>query len=114
MYDRFEILATEAAYSVAILGNLQTGDFELIDLAPVPQDARRSYEARGLVFLGMIGIVCGTPRVALDAPLDADTVSALYETFVRRTEDEVNDRLQPKGDSVAWLEALYRLEAPRD
>jgi hypothetical protein len=114
-YSKFETLVNQSAFSVCILGNLRTSDFELVDLNPEPmsEDAKRDCTRRGMEFIGVIGLVEGLPRVALECPLDVMTALALSQAFVQRVEDAINAAMKPKGDSAAWLDALYRLPDTR-
>ena len=106
-YDKFEQLVFDAELAVAIFSNPATSDFELINLAPGqhrPHDLRE----RGMCFVGVMGIVKGVPRTALDAPLDATITAALSQAFVRHIEQEANRELE-----LAGLGRLYQLPDPR-
>jgi hypothetical protein len=109
-YDKFEQLASDAELAVAILGNPETSDFELIDLAPGPlTHDRNSLHERRMVFIGVMGIVRGFPRFALDTPLDAATTTALAQAFVRHVEVTAARELE-----TAWLGRLYQLPDTRN
>lgn len=49
-YDKFEQLAFDAELAVAILGNPETSDFELVALAPGPLPDKHALHERGNVF----------------------------------------------------------------
>jgi hypothetical protein len=116
MYDKFQTLAMRAHDSlcVAILANDDVTDIELVNvkLAPLPEDRARELGARGLHFLGMMGIVDGLPQTALDIPLDPVRISALSAAFVAYCEVMLRDALE-KGDEVAWLMRLFSLPDER-
>lgn len=106
--DKFEQIAWDAEYGSVILSNGQ--DFELVDLGgePLSEDARLNLSKRGLAFVGLIALVGGRPRVALDTPLDPETGSRITAAFVRRIEDKINSALRSQGG----LEWLTRLSPP--
>jgi hypothetical protein len=93
---------------VAILGNPETSDFELIDLAPGPLHNPHNLHERGMFFVGVMGIVRGFPRTALDTPLDDATTTALAQAFVRHVEVTAARELE-----TAWLGRLYQLPDTR-
>jgi hypothetical protein len=109
MYDKFDQLISDAQLKVLILGNPETSDFELIDLAPGPlsHDPHNLHE-RGMYFVGVMGIVQGVPRSALDEPLDVLTTTALAQAFVLHAERILNARLE-----ADWLGRLYQIPDTR-
>jgi hypothetical protein len=82
--DKVEQLMTDAQYVLVLLANEQSGDFELIDPTPVPEDTARVYRERGLGFAGVLGIVDGKTRSAFDLPLEGETVTAIALAFAER------------------------------
>jgi hypothetical protein len=113
MYDKFEAIAGYAAHPVCILGNLQTSDFELVDVsesAPLSEEAENEIRRRGLHFIGALGIVKGKPRTALDEPLDEATIFAISAAYFQYV-TEANRK--PKGDSAAFLARLFQLPDER-
>jgi hypothetical protein len=80
--DKFEQLARDAEYAVAILANLDTHDTQFVDLQAVPTDAARTFAGRGLDFVGVVGLVKGQPRVALAVELDAESITAITQAFI--------------------------------
>jgi hypothetical protein len=121
MYDKFETLAMEAQLAVSVLGNADLSDVELICIKPYQlspekiQELAVQWAARGLRFIGTIGIVDGQSRTALAVPLDDRHISALSEAFIQYCEVSLSDHVaqQQKGDEVAWLEALSSLTDDR-
>jgi hypothetical protein len=87
MMDKFEQLTHDAEYTRVLFLNEATGDFELVDPdgpVPLPEDQAQRYHARGLVFAGVLGMVSGQPRVALDVELSAEVMAAITRAFVER------------------------------
>lgn len=84
--DKFEKLASEASFMLILLANESTGDWVLLSPEPVPADMDRTYKERGLCFAGVLGVVAGKPRTALDMPLDDATITAITQEFCRRVE----------------------------
>jgi hypothetical protein len=110
-YDKFEQLAFDAELSVAILGNPETSDFELLDVSrlPLSEDQRSRISERGMCFVGVMGIVRGFPRVALDTPLDEPTTTALAQAFIRHIEVTAARELETQ-----FLGRLYQLPDTRN
>lgn len=104
--DKFEQLVSGSQYAVAILGNPSLDSFELLDLAAVPANVAANLTQRNMGFLGVIAIVHGVPRLALVAPLDHETTSALSRAFAQRVDAAFN--------GVAWLTELYSLPDMRE
>ncbi|HEY2363487.1 MAG TPA: hypothetical protein VGK36_20365 [Candidatus Angelobacter sp.] len=104
--DKFEQLVSEAQFAVAILCNLGTSDFELIDLDS--KQIPNILSARGLRFGGAMGLVNGLPRVALAEPFDEKMCRALIDAFLRlqRAEVLISDCL-PKR--VEYLTRVYSI-----
>jgi hypothetical protein len=109
-YDKFEQLVFDAQLAVAILGNPETSDFELLAVSrlPLSEDQRSRVSERGMFFIGVMGIVQGFPRVALVPPLDEPTTTALAQAYVRFIEQEANRELE-----TAFLGRLYQLPDTR-
>jgi hypothetical protein len=80
--DRFEQIAHDAQYALVLLANEWTGDWELIEPEPVAPATAQTFAERGLVFGGILGIVSGRPRVALDVELDDEVSTAITQAFV--------------------------------
>jgi hypothetical protein len=107
--DKFEQLVFDAQLAVAILGDLETSDFELFDVSRLPLSEDQLSRASRMRFVGVIGIVESVPRIALDEPLDAATTTALLQAFVRHTEDTANAELETQA-----LARLYQLPDTRN
>ena len=90
-YDHFEQIVGFAAFPVAIVGNLESENFELIDIIPEPPsaDVTQRLSERGMSFIAAIGIVEGAPGTALAEPLDAITATALRQALAWRAEDRI-------------------------
>lgn len=105
--DKFEQIVNDAEYAVSILGNPDTGDFELLAATqlPLPQEKLIAFHLRGLEFLGTIGICAGRVRTAIEYPLvDApDMCERIARAFTARIEG-----------GFAELERLWRLQDPRN
>jgi len=114
MYDKFQTLAMQADFAVCILANDTLTDIELLNVAlPEPEEqTARGFDSRGLRFIGMTAIVKGQPRTALEAPLDPAKMARLSAAFITHCEVLLGDKLEEAamGDSLAWLEMLYRLQ----
>ena len=119
--DKFETLAAQSSLAVAILGNADITDIEMLPVQPRGMSAeevhKRSVEwaDRRLHFIGIAGIVDGKPRTALAVELDDKRIAALSQAFIAYFEVLLRDQLeQPeKGDEVTWLRALYALPDSR-
>jgi hypothetical protein len=109
---KFEQFAKDSAVCIGILANRHNNDVQLVDVdaVPIPPDADARYRARGLEFLGLIGITDGQPRVVLDdVPSDALHAAIIAEftwLYGRAVEQLAQSRM---GDSLEFLERLYRL-----
>ena len=109
-YDKFEQLVFDAQLSVAILGNPETADFELVDLStPGPLSEDQLSRARRMHFVGVFAIVGCIPRTALALPLDDATYTALSAAFVRHIEVRANAELEAQ-----FLTRLFALEDTRN
>jgi hypothetical protein len=111
MYDRYSQIVLDAQIAAAVLGDPITREFVLIDPSgPIPQ----SLHNRGLVFIGVTGIVNGLPRTAFALELDASALDAVAHAWVRYLAARIMPYLQhPTDDTVQFLERLYALEDTR-
>lgn len=106
--DPIEQLAFDAshpvrgAFPVAILGNLETRDFELIALTNIPVDLAQRVVARNLVFVGVVGIVNGTPKSALQVPLDKLAIERLSAAYIRIVEAGMDKQLEIDELNRLW------------
>jgi hypothetical protein len=115
--DRFEQVAAESAFAVSILGNVHNGDFELVPLGEViPANVERRFRARGLCFLGVLGIPSSPFSCVLEYPCPPPEMrAAIADEFQRRYSAEI-DRVEQAarmGDSATWLEHLHNLPDTR-
>ena len=79
--DKLQQIA-DAEFSVAVLANLETSDFQFVPVEPVAEDTAMSYHGRGLAFIGLIGLVKGQPKCALDVPLESEDIAQLVQAFL--------------------------------
>lgn len=100
-FDRFQRLAFFAKHPVAIMGNIQTADYELFRLGgELPAQLETSAE-RGLEMLGVVGILDGEPKSELTVPLGANTIAALSSAYCKLIEQAFRTRLE--CDSLQML-----------
>jgi len=109
--DKFEQCASESSLCIGILANPHNHDFQLIDAdVAIPEDVKGRYVARGLEFLGLIGLANGEVRTVLnDEPSEAMS-AAIFQEFQRlygRAIEQLES--QTMGDSLEFLEKLHRL-----
>jgi hypothetical protein len=81
--DKFTQLLSASQFTRFVFGNNGTSDYVLADALPLSSDSRREVERRALTFVGVLGIVHGRPKSALAVPVDAATINAISQTFVR-------------------------------
>lgn len=111
--DPSEQIATGAQAVCCVLGNIQTGDFALVDLAlVVPDETAAGFHARGLGFVATFGVVDGKFVSSFEVPV-SDQLAALlfqdYSVFLLK-----KFTAKSCGDGVAWLTELYALIDPRE
>jgi len=110
-FDKFSHIAGYGRIVAAIFGNLETQDYELIDVDAVPlSEAQAAIQTRGLAFIGVMGLMDGKPRTALDVELDEETGAALSHAYVQFACARLS---KPKGDSADWLRRLFALPDTR-
>lgn len=121
MYDKFQTLATRASIAVAILGNSDVTDIEMLPIQPCSLSDEKIHELtqvwapRGLQFIGMAGVVDGQPKWALAIPLDELRAAALGDAFAVYCANALPGHVekQRKGDEVDWLRGLWSLPDTR-
>jgi hypothetical protein len=86
MPDKFQKIVEDAVYSVAVMGNVTTGAFELIDMQTQAKDAVLRQSAKDATFLGVVGIVHGHPRCAFAELLSQGMYDAITNAFCQRIE----------------------------
>jgi hypothetical protein len=82
--DKFETITAASTYTLALLINEASGDFELIDPEPVDAERAKTLHERGLGFGGILAIVDGKPRCALDVILSPEVEAAIVREFLQR------------------------------
>lgn len=116
--DKHDFIAGYGTAVVAILGNVATNDYELVDLAsvPFPPETEADFNARSLGFVGTLGLVCGQFRSAFAVSLERDIVDALAKSYFEFICAKFANAPQssPAGDGADWLKALYNLPDNRE
>jgi hypothetical protein len=89
--DNLEQLASDAEYVVGILANPDKTDVQFVDCTRhVPVDTAKVYAERGLVFVGVVGLVAGQPRVVLTGDdLEPEAITAIAQAFVAHVRKSV-------------------------
>jgi hypothetical protein len=82
--DKFETITAASTYTLVLLANEETSDWELLDPEPVATERAQTLHARGLCFAGLLAIVDGKPRCALDVVLSPEVREAIVESFLAR------------------------------
>jgi hypothetical protein len=106
-----EQIVSDAQIAAVILGNGNTREYVLVDLAqgPVPD----CLFGRGFVYVGLTGIVNGAPRTAFAVELDDAALSAIAMAWVQYLAARIMPYLRPPDDSVLFLERLHALQDTR-
>jgi hypothetical protein len=111
--DKFELLASYGKYPVAIMGNPQAADFELVALDGVNGLEQKIFAARGLRFIGIIAILDSGPRTAFAELLDDAMIDTLAAAYAHSFLEQKDTRTMQPGDSLRFLDALWQLHDPR-
>lgn len=76
--------------------------------APLNEDLLDEARDKGMIFAGIFGIVGGVARCKTERLEDIPAMLNALPAFLQY----VRERLVPKplGDSVSWLESLFKLE----
>ena len=111
--DNIERLVFESQFTAVILGNPQTFDYELIEPVPVSPETQANLSARGMCFIGCVGLVGGQFRTALSVPIDDRAITFLTQAFVGFLSAKLQLSTKTDGDAVAWLRNLYQLQDRR-
>lgn len=114
--EKFSRAILGARYATAILRDVRTGAFELIDADKLPL-AEEALQNRS--YVGVMGYHEDGIRFALDEDLDAQTLSMLSVRFLKQLEQELNARVIAQvakrvGDEVEFLNRLHRLPDSRN
>jgi len=89
--DKFQQLAHDAEFGVVVLANPDTRDYQFVDLhrGAVSAETAKTYAERGLSFLGVVGIVRGAPRVALEDELTPEFSAFLTQSLVAHWKKQI-------------------------
>ena len=111
--DKFEQIAFDAQAVCCVLGNIRTGDFELVDLAlvPVSVETAAEFHARGLGFVATFGVVDGKFVSSFEVPVSDQLASLLFQDYSVFLLTKFTAK--SSGDSAAWLTDLFALIDPR-
>jgi hypothetical protein len=82
--DKFDEITKAATYTLVLLANEATGDWVLLEPEIVDTKRAQTFHERGLCFGGILAIVNGAPRIALEADLDSEVMSAITAEFLAR------------------------------
>lgn len=117
MKDRHDVLAKFGLHPVAILGNLATHDFEVVDLeaGPLGPEYTKDWTQRGLHFVGTLGILCGEFRQYYAVELPGDVTVALATDYAQFLIAKINNPTpKASGDGAEWLTRLWALPDERE
>lgn len=117
MDAKFEHLVSEAQFAVCVMGTPDCSEFALLDFGPIADDEiRRMIESGMSQFVGILAIVRGTPRCALNAPLPEPVYLALSQAFVKCIQQRFGAALEDhfaRNADVEYLQALWALPDER-
>jgi hypothetical protein len=114
--DKFEQLLFDCVIAVGLLGNVETGDFELVPLnGQVSEERERIYNARGLRFVGAIGLEgpTGPTRVALSMELPQSMRDSIRAGFVKLY-DRALTRVENTPPDAIELERWFQMPDARE
>jgi hypothetical protein len=103
--DRVEQIAASAQYCVGILGNPETGEFELHRNGEISSVGIDNATSRGMVFMGVFGLIDGAAHTAFEVALDRKTMDHLAQAILLDIETVFRERLEQKALD-AWLTRL--------
>ncbi len=110
--NKFEKLEAEADFHVGFLGNVASGDYEVVDLGPTSsqptEEVLRNRRERGLYFIGSAGMVQGCPQTALEEPYGPEVTEILAKAYVKHLEAALRENIE-----VLSLTALHGLPDSR-
>lgn len=96
---------TSGGCPVALFGNTDSAEYELLKLpGDNPVEYGRRMAARGLTFIGAIGIVDGEWKSALLTPVDDSAVNSIAKAYCKIVNDAIDTALRETAE-------LYRLYA---
>jgi hypothetical protein len=109
--DAHEQLAFDSEICMGVLG--RGGDFVLVRLAPIDEEATAAALAKGFVYCGVLGVKDGQAKCE-PHPDAVYTMMLAGLEFARLVAERLRPEAQPKGDGVAWIASLYQLPDTRD
>ncbi len=100
--DANEQFVLDCSHSIILLADATLTKFEFCPIGlPMPQDIEETIIAKGLRFVGLVGVGRdGNPRTRLTVDLDSDVVDRLARVY----RDGVRSRC------TDWLERLWLLD----
>ena len=112
--DKFERIAVNASFHRVIMRNSTTGAFELFSPEQLAdgQSLTRHGEylsERGASFYGVIGVVDGAVRTALEVPLDKPILDHLSKSFAVEFEVHADASARERVEQVVFARWLNRL-----
>ena len=107
--DRCAELAGKAQFCLALLGNIETQDYQCVMLEgkALSQDMRKDLTGRGLAFLGVVAIVDSKFQVALEDAFPESILLALWAEFNSAMELEISF-LEKLGTVCSSMTAAQR------
>jgi hypothetical protein len=94
--DANEQFVLDCSHSVILLADSTLTRFDFCPIGlPMPQDIEEKIIAKGLRFVGLVGVGRdGNPRTRLTVELDSDVVDRLATVFVRGVRARCEDPLE--------------------
>jgi len=108
--DQIEEIVSQAQIAVAFFCNPTTATYTLVDF-PLPSDIAEVMGESGSVFIGVAALVNGLPRTSMLFELPEAATAVLADGFARRVHAKAAEI--SRQASANWLDALFRLEDPR-
>jgi hypothetical protein len=89
--SQFEAVVKEGFFPVCIVGNPETKEFVLLDLAQEElSEATQREMTENMTFIGVAALTIDCkPRSALREPLESDATEALAQAYVRHVESSI-------------------------
>jgi hypothetical protein len=109
--DKFEQIAVNAQFWRAILGNDETGEFELYapEQLPLSEGQLRALRARGLSFCGAVGIVDGVALTSFETPLGKRAEDAIGRRFAEEFDAQADSHTREQVEKRLFEQYLSRL-----
>ncbi len=108
--DATEQLVTKSSIAAGILGTA-AGEVVLIDLSPDNGDLPdlKPYIERGFFYCGTMGYFRDSGQSAAECAPVPEALGVMLRAIAPFAEFVKAKLAPPKGDSVAWLESLWKL-----